>query len=255
MKQITDNIYVLVIIVMTGTFILVIFFLLLSAYTHNKILKQKQLLYQTEIFHQKDLVLTVIQSQEEERKRIGGDLHDSVGAALSSLRLVIDNGSDGLKQDCKNIIDRIITDTRHICHHLSPAILTLYGLSEAVAELADTTDRSGALNIQINNQAEEILNKLPNHTSLSIYRVLEELMNNTIKHACAENVIINFLYSNELLVITYTDDGKGYDEQVINKGMGLLNITNRLKIIEAAYEIKTGPALGFHINITLHAKD
>ena len=137
----------LVIIAMGGTFMLVISFLFIYAYNHNKILKQKRMLYYAEIEHQKKLMLTIFESQEEERKRIGGDLHDSVGAALSSLRLIIDSRNDDIllsfKQDCKNIIDKIITDTRNITHNLSPAILNLYGLSEAIAELAEIAGKSG----------------------------------------------------------------------------------------------------------------
>ena len=165
MKQMTDNIYVLIIIAMTGTFILVVFFLLLNSYTIHKIQKQKQLIYQTEIAHQKNIIQTIFQSQEEERKRIGRDLHDSVGAALSSLRLIIDSGNDTLRQDCKHMIDRIITDTRHISHNLSPAILTLYGLPEAIDELTAITGRHDVLQIHSDyNNAENILYKLRHAT-------------------------------------------------------------------------------------------
>ena len=256
MQQVTDNIYVLVIIAMAGTFILVISFLLLYAYNHNKILKQKRLLYQAEIDHQKKIILTIFESQEEERKRIGGDLHDSVGAALSSLRLIIDSRNDDMlisfKQDCKNIIDKVITDTRNIAHNLSPAILSLYGLSEAVTELADIAGKSGQLEVIIDNQAEEILETLPHHVSLGMYRILEELMTNTLRHSFANNVQISFSTTPGKLNIVYTDNGTGYNEAQIHKGMGLLNITNRLQVIEATHRIFTAKGKGFRINITLN---
>lgn len=256
MQQVTDNIYVLVIIAMAGTFILVISFLLLYAYNHNKILKQKRLLYQAEIDHQKKLILTIFESQEEERKRIGGDLHDSVGAALSSLRLIIDSSNDDMlisfKQDCKNIIDKVITDTRNIAHNLSPAILSLYGLSEAVTELADIAGKSGQLEVMIDNQAEEVLETLPHHVSLGMYRILEELMTNTLRHSFANNVQISFSVTPGTLNIVYADNGIGYNEEQIHKGMGLLNITNRLQVIEATHRIFTARGKGFQINITLN---
>lgn len=256
MQQITDNIYVLVIIAMIGTFILVISFLLIFTYNHNKMLRQKQLLYQNEIDHQKKLLLTIFESQEEERKRIGGDLHDSVGAALSSLRMMIDTGNDksptAFKQDCKSIIDKVITDTRNISHNLSPAVLSLYGLSEAVEELADIAGRSGQIKIGIENEAHELLEQLPHSVSLGMYRVLEELMNNTIKHSAADRVNIRFLSGSASLHIIYTDNGIGYNEATIYKGMGLSNIINRLEVMEAIYVITTNTNEGFHIHITLN---
>jgi signal transduction histidine kinase len=256
MQQVTDNIYVLVIIAMGGTFMLVISFLFIYAYNHNKILKQKRMLYYAEIEHQKKLMLTIFESQEEERKRIGGDLHDSVGAALSSLRLIIDSRNDDIllsfKQDCKNIIDKIITDTRNITHNLSPAILNLYGLSEAIAELAEIAGKSGKLEVMIDNQAEEILETLPHYVSLGLYRVLEELMTNTLRHSFADNVQISFRASPDALHIVYTDNGTGYNEEQIRKGMGLLNITNRLQVIGATHKIFTAKDKGFRINITLN---
>ncbi|SFD26679.1 Histidine kinase-, DNA gyrase B-, and HSP90-like ATPase [Chitinophaga sp. CF118] len=255
MQQVTDNIYVLVIIAMTGTFILVISFLLLYVYNHNKILKQKQMLDQTEIAHQKKLMLTIFESQEEERKRIGGDLHDSVGAALSSLRLIIDSRDDfmltSFKQDCKNIIDKVITDTRNIAHNLSPPTLSLYGLSEAITELADIACKSGTLEVIIDNQAEELLETLPHSISLGMYRVLEELMTNTLRHSFANTVHITFRATPEHLSIIYADNGIGYNEEDITKGMGLFNITNRLQIIDATHWISTGRGKGFRINILL----
>lgn len=255
MQQVTDNIYVLVIIAMAGTFILVISFLFIYAYNHNKMLKQKRMFYQAEIDHQKKLILTIFESQEEERKRIGGDLHDSVGAALSSLRLIIDSRNDELisfKQDCKNIIDKVITDTRNIAHNLSPAILSLYGLSEAVTELADIAGKSGKLEVIIDNQAEEILETLPHHVALGMYRVLEELMTNTLRHSFADTVQISFKAQTDVLTIIYTDNGTGYNEEQIHKGMGLLNISNRLQVIEATHKISTAKGKGFRITITLN---
>jgi signal transduction histidine kinase len=253
-----ENIYVLVILAAIGTFLLVISFLLLHIYNQNRLLKQQQLLQQTEIMHQKKLAYTIFASQEEERKRIGNDLHDSVGAALSALRMIIENIKEGaapgtsqsFKQTSKAMIDKIIADTRNIAHNLSPGILSLYGFSEALAELADLMERSGKLVVNIDNEAENMLAQLPHQTALSVYRVLEELLNNTIRHAEATNVQIRFWQEGGTLAVYYRDDGKGFSDNP-GKGMGLMNIRNRLNVISATYELQPAVEKGFSIRINI----
>ncbi len=247
MQALTDNIYVLVILVMGGTFLIVGSLLILHAYNRNRLLRQKQLLQQTELQHQRQLLLTIFSSQEEERRRIGSDLHDSVGAALSSLRLTLDHMGTAQAQQ---LIDRIITDVRNIAHNISPAILNLYGLSEAVEELADMINRGNELTVEIDNQAEAQLNALSHPVMLSFYRVLEELLNNTIRHAGATAVLIRFFMEDNTLVMTYTDNGKGLTEGA-RKGMGLVNITNRLEVAGASWEFGKGQQQGFFIRVML----
>lgn len=250
MQQLTDNIYVLVIFAMVGTFMIVSVLLFLHVYNRNRLLKQKQLLQQTEIAHQKKLMLTIFESQEEERRRIGSDLHDSVGAALSSLRLTIDGIGEEKADSCKLMIDRIITDVRNIAHNISPAVLNLYGLSEAVEELADRISQAGRLTVETDNQVADQLDKLPHSVMLSLYRVLEELLNNTIRHAEATSVQIAFSREPGKLVMTYADNGKGLPGE-IRKGMGLQNITNRLEVAGAAWQFGRPAQRGFSIRVEL----
>ncbi|KAA2238992.1 hypothetical protein F0L74_22525 [Chitinophaga agrisoli] len=251
MQALTDNIYVLVILVMGGTFLIVGSLLILHAYNRNRLLRQKQLLQQQELQHQRQLLLTIFSSQEEERRRIGSDLHDSVGAALSSLRLTLDHMGTAQAQQ---LIDRIIGDVRNIAHNISPAILNLYGLSEAVEELADMINQGKQLAVEVDNQAEAGLSALSHPVMLSIYRVLEELLNNTIRHAGATTVLIRFFKEDEQLVMTYADNGKGLAAD-LRKGMGLVNITNRLEVAGAGWELGTAPQQGFFIRVTLVLKN
>ncbi|HEY1164078.1 MAG TPA: ATP-binding protein [Chitinophaga sp.] len=250
MQPLTDNIYVVVILAMVGTVLIVSILLYLHAYNRNRLLQQKQLLQQTEIEHQKKLMLAIFASQEEERRRIGSDLHDSVGAALSSLRLSIGSiPADG----CKTMIDQIIADVRHIAHNISPAVLNLYGLSEAVAELADRINQAGRITIETDNQVPDQLDQLPHAIMLSLYRVLEELLNNTIRHADATTVQVDFYQENDKLIFTYADNGKGLPAE-IQKGMGLASITNRLEVAGATWQIRPEGQGGFGIRIELTLK-
>src|ERR1700761_570064 len=120
----TDNIVILVAIATIGIFLMVAFFILIYIRNQTKIFKQRQELQQAELTHQKDLLQVVIESQEKERVRVGRDLHDDVGAAISSLRLMLEMFKPAVNDDSyqkfitssKTIIDKMMTDVRHISH-------------------------------------------------------------------------------------------------------------------------------------------
>lgn len=260
MQNTTDNIYVLVFLAMGGTFLLVISFILFSIRNQNKLLKQRQQFQQAQIAHQKELLKAVIESQEAERKRIGQDLHDDVGTTVSGLRLMIEmfrpsGGEDKHHQDfiesCKNIIDKIVKDVRNISHNLSPTTLRYYGLAAAINEHCTIINQSGKLEIGLANSAEKQLEQLPLTTSTALYRVLEELLNNTIKHSGASKANIQLDIAANNLQIIYADNGKGLtaDTETVKKGMGMQNIESRLLNINATYMLDPYAGKGFRITI------
>jgi signal transduction histidine kinase len=257
MQKSADNIFLLIVFATAGTILMVVSFILIYIRNQNKLLQQRQQLQQGELAHQKELLQVVIESQEEERIRIGRDLHDDVGAAISSLRLIIemfkpitadDHYNEFIKRS-KSIIDKMMTDVRNISHNLSPTALTYYGLGFAIEEQCAIINQSGKLNIEINNQAGPILEKLPLPVSTALYRVLEELLNNTIKHANATKSTLSFISNGGLLVIEYTDNGVGMDTKQTNTGIGLHNIESRLTVINAIYKVETAPDKGYSIKI------
>jgi signal transduction histidine kinase len=260
MQNTADNIYILVLLGMTGTFLLVSSFIFFSVRNQNKLLKQRQKFQQAQIEHQKELLGAIIESQEAERKRIGQDLHDDVGTTLSGLRLLIEmfkptGGDDKNHQDfiqsTKTIIDKIVKDVRNISHNLSPTTLRYYGLAAAITEHCTLINQSGKLQIDLLNNAEQELEKLPLTASTAFYRVLEELLNNTIKHSGASKANIDFNISENKLFIDYADNGKGLsaDSASVKKGMGLHNIESRLLNINATFDIAPYSGEGFRIKI------
>jgi signal transduction histidine kinase len=258
MQAPTDNIVVLIVLATIATILMVVSFILIYIRNQNKLLQNRQELQQAQLTHQKELLQVVIESQEVERVRIGRDLHDDVGAAISSLRLIIemfkpvtpDDHYHQFIKSSKSIIDKMMTDVRHISHNLSPTSLTYYGLSFAIEEHCSIIDQTDKLKIDFNNNAQQLLEKLSLPVATAIYRVLEELLNNTIKHAKANKSRLSFIPENNLLVIEYADDGIGMDTNQINKGIGLHNIESRLSVINAQYQIETKPSAGFFIKIT-----
>jgi signal transduction histidine kinase len=260
MQGTTDNIYIQMILGMSGAFILVVSFILFSIRNQNRLLRQRQQFQQAQIAHQKELLGAVILSQEAERKRIGQDLHDDVGTTLSGLRLLIEmfkpaNDKDphylDFVRSSKSTIDKIVKDVRHISHNLSPATLGYYGLAAAINEHSDIINQSGRLTIDVINDADALLESLPLPTATALYRVLEELLNNTIKHSGASKAEIHFIEKPNTLFIAYKDNGKGLSgsSDQLKKGMGMQNIESRLTNINASYNVTTKPGEGFHVEI------
>jgi signal transduction histidine kinase len=259
MQGITDNISLLVVIVMMGIFILVASFIFLLLRNQNKLVAEKNKRQAIEIEHQKQLLRSVIESQEAERTRIGRDLHDSVGAALYSLRIsmdrfVKDNHLFPSVQEWtgtgKSLVDNIIGRVRDISHNLSPEILTMQTLTEAIEELCYTIDNNSGLSVYFTNEAGAVADSLDLTSSLALYRVLEELITNTVKHAGAGNIHVYLGMEENTLIIDYRDDGKGMPVTTeVNKGRGLQNIESRLQIVKGAYT--TSSTSGYHIRIRI----
>lgn len=259
MQKITDNINVLIVIAMVGTVVLVFFFIFLQMRNQNKILRQKRKIQEAEIAHQKDLLQSVITSQEAERKRIGMDLHDEVGAALSTLRIKIErnageNTMAGSQATIyKSDIDKIIDNMRNISHSLSPRISGNFGFYDAIHELSDSVNRSGKINMAV--QFDE--NKLPlfanEQVPMALYRVIAELINNTLKHAAAQHIQLALDIANGKMKIVYSDDGIGVSQKpgTQAKGMGMQNIESRLGIIGAEWEIQKPGYRGYGMLISV----
>ena len=260
MQKVTDNIFILVLLAMAGMFVLGASFIYFYVRYQRRIQSQKESMQEAELQHRENLLQAAIQSQEEERKRIGRDLHDDVGSALSNLRMVmgqIVSGNETVAvtesgNKYKPLIDNIINNVRNISHSLSPPGLELFGLEHTLHELCDNVNASGTLNMELQNNCGDVLDKIGSEKALAIYRVMQELVANTIKHAGAKNIQIAVDKQESNLLITYKDDGKGTDLTHSKKtGMGLQNIESRLRIINASYEIDSAPGKGFSVGITL----
>ncbi|TDQ11803.1 sensor histidine kinase [Pedobacter metabolipauper] len=264
MQKLTDNFYVLLIIAITGTFILVLSFVMLLLRSQKKLLAQREQIQHNELLHQKLLLRSVIESQDAERIRIGRDLHDDVGAALSNLNLIIERflripySVDSLlefKQSTRKSIDQTIKKVRNISHNLSPEVFTLNTLSEALEELCDSFNHADHITVDFNNDAETVLNGFELNPALSIYRIVEELITNTIKHADATEVIFLIAIEHGAVSLNYQDNGKGLNtSDSLKKGRGMQNIESRLGLLNASSNIgKAAFGFSMEIKIPVHA--
>ena len=151
----------------------------------------------------------------------------------------------------KPLIDNIISTVRNISHSLSPPGLALFGLENTLHELFDNFNAAGKIKVNFENELGEKIDSFGEQTALALYRIIQELMTNTVKHADAGNILIRCFEEDNNCIISYQDDGKGIDiTKGWKNGMGMQNIEARLNMIHAASEMPAA-AKGFFIKIIL----
>jgi signal transduction histidine kinase len=261
----SQGIYLFVVVAMIISLLMSLAIILFYMRYRIRLYKQLQRAQQAELRHQQELLRASILSEEKERKRIGKDLHDDVGTALSQMRMYIERQlpesgnaefAQAFGRQIKSNIDRVIAHVRNISHLLSPDALDLYGFSAAIEELVDVTRENSGLEIELMNTGEEDAAAPDTSPALALYRVLEELLANTIKHAGAGKVSIVIHSSHDTLKFEYTDDGCGLGGSREKKpGIGLRNIESRLQTINAQFTMKKPPAGGFGMQIIVPLKN
>lgn len=256
-----DNIYILIFYSVFGIFILVTFFLVMYIRNQHILWKQKKIFQETEILQQKELLNAVIESQEVERKRIGEDLHDEIGGTLSAIKLMLNaaknqhNFNNDTIYQAKQLIDKMIIDVRNISHALSPPGLAMFGLYNTIDSFVALINDTKEIEIIVRYEPPLIeTNLLSEKAQLALFRVITQLISNTLKHASATQIEICFKLTNEQIIIDYSDNGKGFDIKLLasNRGIGMQNIKSRLQMINATYNIETALNNGFKINIIYH---
>ncbi len=258
-QKINDNIIYLVFLGSFGGLLLASSVIFMYMRYQRRFLQQQAAQQEAELEHRRQLMYATIQSQESERIRISRDLHDHIGSSLSKLRFMVarikqaDAGTlQTMTEECKGSIDAIIGDVRNISHSLSPAGLSLWGLQDTLEEFCSQISQSSGLDILVADHSDACLKHLPFEEALSLFRVIQELVTNTIKHAAAKKVTINISKDHEVVTLQYVDDGKGVNAANIKgQGIGLYNIESRLDMIGAMYEVVSAPGAGYTFTIRL----
>lgn len=221
-------------------------------YSRNKIKQQSKL--QAAIAHQQNLAARgIIDAEERERKRIAGDLHDGVGQLFSAVRLnlgVLVNKyvakgpeADLLAEKSMAMVDESCTEVRSIAHQMMPNALIKSGLISAVRDFVNKI-QSDKLKIAV--QAEGIDKPLDDNVETVLYRVIQESVNNVIKHAGASMLDIFLLRDDDEITVTIEDNGKGFDSGDKSKfdGIGLKNIVSRVEFLKGTVDISSQPGKG-----------
>lgn len=199
---------------------------------------------------------SVIEGQEIERERIAKDLHDSLGGLLSTIKLQFDhvrskqtNLSDMKEYDnAYKLLDTAVEEVRTISRNLQPGSLQNLGLVPAIKDLINRLE--GDAYPDIDFQYYEMPEKMDKMMSLSIYRIIQELITNSLKHANASEILLQLNTEDEEMVIQYEDDGIGFDQGKLKRaGMGLENIKSRINYMHGSIVIDSQKNEGMSVLI------
>ncbi|WP_370088375.1 sensor histidine kinase [Ekhidna sp.] len=229
----------------------VVFFVLLY---RRRVLENELEIQEVKTKHQTEMLNATLKSQEAERNRLGTELHDGVGAMLSTIKLNLEVAKR--KGDIQTLgpvlghLDDTISQVRGISHQMMPIILDKYGLKRAVEDLFDKVSGDSLSIIITQWNTEEELDR---QNSLMLFRIVQELLNNTIKHADATEVEFSLAKAGSQLKIQYADNGKGFPSEVLenSQGMGLLNIKNRAQAINASVSFENKNEGGAKVNLVI----
>jgi len=199
-----------------------------------------------------------IQGEENERKRVAQDLHDGLNGDLSVLKYKvssIDEEKDAahvqeLKIEAVELIDRACDQVRSISHNLAPSMLKSFSLKDAVREFVSETNASSGIKISFQYFGKQ--ERLPMEMETVIYRMMQEMVNNIVKHSQATEALVQINLREGELVLEVEDNGKGYDTSQTHEGLGINTIRSRVDYLDAELEIDSselGTSYTVHIPI------
>jgi len=230
----------------------------------ENITKRKQLEINLELANnkqmlfQQELLKNTITTQEEERARIAGNLHNSLGQLLYSVKLNLElidlKNYDRQNEDvaaiyrAKKLLDECVKETRNISHDLMPSILDDFGLKDALQDICTQLSYKTSFNLEFTGSDYRVSKRL----EMTIFRIVQELMMNVIKHADAQKADLEIEVDDNKILIRLKDDGIGFDTNKLKKpGIGVRSIRNKINILNGKFDISSIPQQGTLVTIKL----
>ncbi|AVF49090.1 two-component sensor histidine kinase [Elizabethkingia anophelis] len=242
---------------------IVLILLLLYAYKQRaKSMKQRDELHALAMEKEKQnskisTLTALLEGQEQERGRLARDLHDGLGGLLSGTKHQLsyldphqsENIEEGISKSIKQI-DGAVEELRRVAHNLMPDLLVKYGLEVAIQEFASRISNNA---LDIHTEFINYSNSLSEEKQLIIYRIIQELVNNAIKHAEASEIIIQISQEENVLNLTVEDNGKGFDHKGLNvkKTAGFHNIESRVQFLKGTMNIISELNIGTSIELQI----
>jgi signal transduction histidine kinase len=229
--------------------------------------KQKQKLQQqriTELETLQHLSATeaVLKGEEQERTRLARDLHDGLGGMLSGIKYSLNTMKGNLIMTPDNhqafersmdMLDSSIKEMRRVAHNMMPEALVKFGLDTALKDYCNDINQTGALQVRYQSIGVENTT-IEQTTAITIYRIVQELINNIVKHAAAKNAIVQVSKTTDKTTVTVEDDGKGFDPEILKhaKGIGWSNIISRVDFLKGNLDVQSldGKGTSVHIELT-----
>ncbi|MBS7563251.1 hypothetical protein KHS38_02435 [Mucilaginibacter sp. Bleaf8] len=242
-----NNIKLLLVVGVAVMLLLFVSFLLIFIFTQRSKYQYRQHLQQMREAQQNQLIEAAVRSEESERHRIAEELHDEVGALLSATKLHLHalkpdehSKASSFYSKVKELLDDSIHKVRGISHSLHSSILQEFGLNEAIRHFAAKLSHDDVMESTVSLDDSYITTNPPN--DISIYRILQELTNNIIKHGQPQKIHIRSVYKSNVLQITVTHNGIGLTQEQFEdlrykkNGLGLKNIQNRIILLKGNIE-------------------
>lgn len=256
------------ILAIASVVLLILFYLLYQHFKNrNKIATQQAAIHHqkiTELEREKQFLAAdaMLKGQEEERSRIAKDLHDGLGGLLSGTKLSLINIKDSLPLTKESavqfdrslsMLDNTISDLRKTAHNLMPEALMKFGLLEALTDYCNAIRSSTGIDVIFQHYGEQ--RRLSNTASVSIYRIVQELVNNAVKHSGASQVLVQLTIRPQKTELTVEDNGCGFNSTSLafSKGSGLLNVEHRAQYLNGKMDIASSPGNGTSIQMELQA--
>jgi two-component system, NarL family, sensor kinase len=243
-----------------GMLLLAVSIILFVVFYQKKMIQEQMKRQALEYEFQQKMLNAELESQETERRRLSADLHDSIGGMLSTIRVGISTMARLLPDpqsidQTKKMLDDTITSVRRISRDLMPSTLEKFGLIQALKELCERFKDTSRIDVRFEEEGPS--QEIDKNRSLMIFRIVQELLNNAIKHSQASQITVRLLFQDELSVIV-NDDGVGFDAASIladaeksGKGLGLFNIENRARLLGGKISYEKAIPQGSKTTVTI----
>lgn len=216
-----------------------------------------QQLVELEVQKQKQLMQATIDGQERERKEIGRELHDNISQHITTTRLYLEVARDKATGEILELISHAhrgllntVNEMRKLSQSLVPPSLSDIGLVESIEDLCSPLKSTHAFTISFRHYPfNEFL--LPDNMKLMLFRIIQEQVNNIIRHAHADTILITLKTSTDQVSLSVTDNGIGFDPSSVKKGLGFANISNRADLFGGTLKIESAPGKGCSIRILI----
>lgn len=234
----TTTIYTAIVITSITLGIIILFFVL-------SIIRQQR----RNIALQKQNILAEISAMESERARIAADLHDDLGPVLSAIKFQVDNTTavDATNQEqlskASRYMDGMIQRMREIANNLMPSALLRKGLSTAIEEFTSNIAQASTLKIRYTYKS---IPDIPQEKSINIYRIIQEVVHNCVKHAKATELQIHIEPKQKHLSVLCRDNGVGFDKRLFveSEGIGLRSLKRRTELLGGTVDVESKPGVG-----------
>lgn len=250
-----------IILVVTAIALVTLALLIYRTYRNRQRL-QLQRIHELEKEKQLTATEAVLKGEEKERSRLAKDLHDGLGGMLSGIKYSLNTMKGNLYMTADNaqafersidMLDSSIQEMRRIAHNMMPEALVKFGLEAALKDLCYDINASGAIMVdgEFLGMQGAVIDQT---TSITIYRIVQELLNNSIKHAAATHAIVQLTKQDGQLTVTVEDDGKGFDTSILQKtrGAGWSNIINRVEFLKGKLDVNAQQGKGTSVLIELN---